>query len=277
MNQYTTYYTLPVPNSTSTRSPRYPALHRIRSSGHDLDIFGRTVCRCSIPKQMKFVRKVLLITLGQVLITLGLATLLVRVDPIFQWLQRSRYTWWMPLPPTFLVATLIAWQLWMRYYRLSSTTRTIMLVSFSLMQASIISDIVSKLFYNEGILVLLMTMIGLFGILLFTLQTQLAFSGIGPIATSTITIYMSLPWLRSIFDMDTWMLLWPMLLAATICIYCILELYYIMGNVTIEDVTLANVALFIDAIYPMRCLHNICELTDRVQIFPDVLDPGPHR
>lgn len=47
----------------------------------------------------------------------------------------------MPLPPTFLVATLIAWQLWMRYYRLSSTTRTIMLVSFSLMQASIISDI----------------------------------------------------------------------------------------------------------------------------------------
>lgn len=52
MNQYTTYYTLPVPNSTSTRSPRYPALHRIRSSGHDLDIFGRTVCRCSIPKQM---------------------------------------------------------------------------------------------------------------------------------------------------------------------------------------------------------------------------------
>lgn len=52
MNQYTTYYTLPVPNSTSPRSHRYPALHRIRSSGHDLDIFGRTVCRCSIPKQM---------------------------------------------------------------------------------------------------------------------------------------------------------------------------------------------------------------------------------
>lgn len=39
---------------------------------------------------IEFVRKVLLITLGQVLITLGLATLLVRVDPIFQWLQRRQ-------------------------------------------------------------------------------------------------------------------------------------------------------------------------------------------
>ena len=56
-------------------------------------------------------------------------------------LYHSRYTWWMPLPPTFLVATLIAWQLWMRYYRLSSTSRTIMLVAFSLMQASILYDI----------------------------------------------------------------------------------------------------------------------------------------
>lgn len=39
---------------------------------------------------IEFVRKVLLITLGQVLVILALATLLVRVDPIFQWLQRRQ-------------------------------------------------------------------------------------------------------------------------------------------------------------------------------------------
>lgn len=66
-----------------------------------------------------------------------------------------------------------------------------------------------------------------------------------------------------------------MLLAYIVCCYFILELYYIMGTVTVDDYILANISFYIDLLYPMRCLHNICELTDNVDVFPDILHPGP--
>lgn len=92
---------------------------------------------------------------------------------------------------------------------------------------------------------------------------------------SAVTISMSSPWLRRVFLLDPISILWPMLLAYIVCCYFILELYYIMGTVTVDDYILANISFYIDLLYPMRCLHNICELTDNVDVFPDILHPGP--
>lgn len=91
---------------------------------------------------------------------------------------------------------------------------------------------------------------------------------------SAVSICMSSPWLRRVYDMDPVTILWPMLLALIVCGYTILEMYFIMGNVTVDDFMLANVCFYIDGLYPMRCLHNICELTDNVDVFPDILRPG---
>ncbi|KAI9323893.1 hypothetical protein BX666DRAFT_1891455 [Dichotomocladium elegans] len=277
MSHRSNYYTLPVPSVY-----HYPdsSTRRFGSPGSDIDIFGRAVCRCSIQKQMHFIRKVISVTALQVLLAAGIAATLTHTEPFVEWLQeshRSKYSWWMPLLPMFIITCLVGWHLWMQYFCLTRIYRAGLFSIFSVLMAWIISAIVSKLCYNQGILILLMTVLGLAGALLYTLQTQVAFSGIGPIATSGIAMYMSLPWVRCMFDVDTISIMWAMVTSFVICGYTILELYFIMGYLTLDDYILANMCFYVDLLYPMRCLHNICELTDHIEIFPKILDPGPHR
>lgn len=77
--------------------------------------------------------------------------------------------------------------------------------------------------------------------------------------------------------MDPLEILFPITAASSICIYIILELYYIMRVLTKDDYLLANVYLFVDLVYPMRFIHHFCELTDNMDIFPDILYPGETR
>lgn len=92
---------------------------------------------------------------------------------------------------------------------------------------------------------------------------------------SVVFICMSSPWLRHVFKKDPVAILLPMLQASIVCGYLIMELYYIMGNVTADDYILANIYFYIDLLWPMRCIHNCCELSDNMQLFPDILHPGP--
>jgi hypothetical protein len=74
--------------------------------------------------------------------------------------------------------------------------------------------------------------------------------------------------------MDPLEILFPMTIACFICVYIVLELYYIMKNVISDDYLLANVYFFIDLVYPIRFIHHVCELTDNMDVFPDILYPG---
>ncbi|ORY92995.1 hypothetical protein BCR43DRAFT_444491 [Syncephalastrum racemosum] len=134
---------------------------------------------------------------------------------------------------------------------------------------------VSKWWYNDGLLVMTMTLFGFIAVILYTLQNQYKFSGAKAILMTCVGICLSSPWLRRVFDKDPLEILWPMVQAIIVCSYFVLELYYTMGSVTVDDYILANICFYIDLLYPMRCLHNLCELTDDVEVFPDILRPGP--
>ncbi|KAG0185858.1 hypothetical protein DFQ28_008650 [Apophysomyces sp. BC1034] len=89
---------------------------------------------------------------------------------------------------------------------------------------------------------------------------------------SIVAICLSSPWLRYVFDMDPIQILWPMFLSCLVCIYLILDLYYVMGAVVPEDYILANVCFYVDLAYPVRCLHHCCELSDGLDA-SDILSP----
>ena len=46
---------------------------------------------------------------------------------------------------------------------------------------------------------------------------------------------------------------------------------------TKDDYLLANIYLFVDLVYPIRFIHHFCELTDNMDVFPDILYPGESR
>lgn len=90
-------------------------------------------------------------------------------------------------------------------------------------------------------------------------------------------VCLSSPWLRYVYDMDPLEILFPITVASIVCIYIILELYYIMKNVTSDDYLLANIYFYVDLVYPMRFIHHFCELTDNMNTFPEILYPGDTR
>ncbi|KAI8061147.1 hypothetical protein BC940DRAFT_310419 [Gongronella butleri] len=122
---------------------------------------------------------------------------------------------------------------------------------------------------------MIMTMVsgGFFGYYFYTMQAKHAFAGPGPWFFAMAMICLNSLWLRVVFEQDPLEILIPLSIAAVICTYVLLDLYYIMDNNSVDEVILANVCLFVDILYPMRCLHNICELSDNLNML-DVLYPG---
>ncbi|ORE05747.1 hypothetical protein BCV72DRAFT_208717 [Rhizopus microsporus var. microsporus] len=134
--------------------------------------------------------------------------------------------------------------------------------------------IVSKLIYKEGILVVMMSTFGLFCLLFYTLQKKFPFSGAFPFVCSLGSICLSSLWFRHLYEMDPLEIIFPIAVSSLTCIYVILELYFIMKNVMSEDYILANIYLFVDFVYPIRFIHHFCELTDNMNVFPEILYPG---
>ncbi|KAI8379146.1 uncharacterized protein BYT42DRAFT_315012 [Radiomyces spectabilis] len=165
------------------------------------------------------------------------------------------------------------WELWTQYYQLSRYVQSILLGLFSLLVAMILAYLTAKLLYPEGLLVLLMSIAGVSSLLLYTWQPRYSFSGAKPLLCTLIAICSTSPWLRSKFEIDPLQILWPIFWSALLNSYLVLDLYYMMGGVTVDDYLLVNLLLFIDIIYPLRCLHHICELTDNLEVFPDIFNP----
>ncbi|ORZ08390.1 hypothetical protein BCR42DRAFT_425045 [Absidia repens] len=251
-----------------------PLLTRYHSSQLDLDVFGTSVTRNTIPVQMSFSRNVLLILFGQVLTTLVFTVSLQYIQLTWDWLQISILTWWIPIIPCVLAAILILWQLWALYFQLVNLARIILLTIFSCLSSFIIGEIVVTFCYADGLLVMNLVISGIVAFYCYTFQQKFKFSGPSPWFCGMAAICLNASWLRILFELDALEILTPIGLAGVICTYILLDLYYIMDNTSAEDVILANTCLYADILYPMRCLHNLCELSDNLNML-DILYPGP--
>lgn len=80
--------------------------------------------------------------------------------------------------------------------------------------------------------------------------------------------------LRRIYELDPMQILGPIAVSSIICSYIILELYYAMEDMTVEDYVLANLSFHMDLAYPMNSIHHFCELFDHVDNFPEYFNPG---
>ncbi|SAM01452.1 hypothetical protein [Absidia glauca] len=262
------FYTLPTHNSYVGD----PSLTRYHSSQLDYDVFGASVTRNAIPEQMGFAGKVMLIVLGQLVTTLCFTVILQYIQ--LTWQGLSVLTWWIPLIPCGLAAILIIWQLWAFYFQLVVPARIILLCLFSCLSSFIVGEIVVTFCYDEGVLLMNLIGSGILAFCCYTLQHKFKFSGPTPWFFGMAAICLSSSGLRLWFDLDALEILAPIGLAGLICTYVLLDLYYIMDNTSAEDVILANACLYVDLLYPMRGLHNLCELSDNLNML-DILYPGP--
>lgn len=79
--------------------------------------------------------------------------------------------------------------------------------------------------------------------------------------------------LRKVYELDPMQILGPITVASIICSYFILELYYAMEAMTVDDYILANLSFHMDLAYPINSIHHFCELFDSVDNFPEYFNP----
>lgn len=91
----------------------------------------------------------------------------------------------------------------------------------------------------------------------------------------TATVCVSSIILRDIYRMNPVQILGPIAISSLICTYFILELYYAMGVMTIDDYILAYISFYIDLAYPINCLHHLCEISENVDDFTEYFNPDP--
>lgn len=91
----------------------------------------------------------------------------------------------------------------------------------------------------------------------------------------TATVCVSSIVLRDIYRMNPVQILGPIAISSLICTYFILELYYAMGVMTIDDYILAYISFYIDLAYPINCLHHLCEISENVDDFTEYFNPDP--
>ncbi|KAI8584107.1 hypothetical protein K450DRAFT_218180 [Umbelopsis ramanniana AG] len=277
----TQYKTLSLPVSSTYYNGRLDYGHqdlesdqlRRFFSGEDENIFGIAIVRLPVSRQMVYYRTVCLITALQCFLIAAATTAALYVGDAFDWIQKSKWVWWMPLVPLALITIFTGWQLWLNYRRLSTRFRTWTLVFFSLLFTVIVSALLSKFYYDIGYLSNLLTVTGLLGGALYTLQSKWLFSGVAPIVCIYATIFFAAPLFVTLFSLNsTSEILIPMFISSVICTYVVLEMYYMRQEMTEEDCILTNISFYIDFAYPMRCLHHVCELTEGVNIAGGFVD-----
>ncbi|KAG1141026.1 hypothetical protein G6F37_006480 [Rhizopus arrhizus] len=249
-------------------------MSHVDSTVQELDLLGILVERCSIQQQMDFIRNVYFITLSQFLLVSSMLALILNVQPLSNWLEESKYAWWIVLFPALLFMIIAIWQLWTHYYQLSQLTRIIILVIYSFFMSFILSELIAKVFYAYGLLVMTMVCFGILNTILYTFQTRFKFEGMKPIILSVAVICISSVGLRKAYNLDPVQILGPIALSCMICSYLNLELYYAMKNMTVEDYILANMSFHIDIIYPIHFIHHISELFDSLDHIPEYFHPG---
>ncbi|KAI9028951.1 hypothetical protein CLU79DRAFT_736839 [Phycomyces nitens] len=244
-----------------------------RGSGEDQTILGSTVSQCTLALQMKFIRKVYGLALIQ-LAVLGLLSISLSYLSFFTgWLEASKYGWLLLLLPVCIFQVAWMWWLWGNYFQMSRTSQAVMLIVGSILTIFVLSLLICKLFSKQGALVILLSSFGLVLLIFYSLQTHLMFSGPFPIVLCLTIIYLGSLCVRQALQLDFVEIVWPLLISSILCVYFILDLYYLVGYLTPEDYILANICLYVDLMVPFRCVHNLCELTDRITLFSDVFNP----
>ncbi|KAI7905229.1 uncharacterized protein BX663DRAFT_502181 [Cokeromyces recurvatus] len=265
-------HTTPHTNFYESISIQHQLYERLGSaSQQEFDLLvGVSVSRCSIDSQMKFIRKVYLITLSQLSLISFMSILFMY---FINYQGQSERTWWFLLSLATVFLIIAAWQLWTQYHQLTRLSRAITFAIYSFFIAFIFSNLVSRIFQEYSLIVLIMTCFGMLGVIFYTFQIKFKFQGTKPIVCSIAMICISSIGLREAYKLNPVQILGPITIASSICSYLILELYYAMKDLTVDDYILANLSFHMDLVYPINYLHHLCELSDYIDNFPEYFSP----
>ncbi|KAI7865031.1 hypothetical protein BDF14DRAFT_1115553 [Spinellus fusiger] len=265
---------LPVSRTYYYSTGSYSSLFERRESVQDDTLIGMAVSQCDVQQQMVFIRKVY----GLVLIQTSALALMIAAlfyTPIVPWLEQSHYAWWGVVGPIILLLGIGSTWLWRNYFQLSRTSQVILLGLLSVLMVLALSVFMCKLFRHRGMLFVLQLMSGVGALLVYSLQTKYTFYCPYPILAYCATVCGLSYGLCQLPMLET--LEWggPLVVACVTGVYVHLNVMSMMKHLTIEDYPLANLCLYIDVVLPLRCIHNMCELTDGIPVFSSVFYPHP--
>jgi FtsH-binding integral membrane protein len=228
------------------------------------DVFSEPVKLCSREVQMVFVRTVFLVVSAQLLTIATIGHVIMFNPPFAEWVENSNWLWALIISMA-LLGGLVLYRLWMMYGELSRTAKWTNLWVYTFCQGIFLGGLLAKFNFRFGLVIVMFAFAAGLGIIVFTFQKLYNFEGLGPFVFAIVPILASTTIiLSSYWQHNPWLITAPVFLSFLIISFPIVELYYLMSELTPDDDLVAPVYFGVDLIFPFRALHHICELTDRI-------------
>ncbi|RUS32562.1 hypothetical protein BC938DRAFT_475073 [Jimgerdemannia flammicorona] len=155
--------------------------------------------------------------------------------------------------------------LWSQHRELSWRARYSLLTVFTVLEGIVVCDLLAKFNFRFGLLVIILTLATSLGMIGFTYQTKYDFTDFPPLISAyTLTTLLVSPFALLFPTLDVNPVIGAGFLSALVSTYIIVEIYYLMRKLTQNDFIFAIAYLYVDLGYPVRCLHHICEVTERI-------------
>lgn len=203
---------------------------------------GMMVAECEKEIRLAFLRKVYLILLLQIGITMGMGAIFLYVDSVKQWIQLNYWIVYVNLIPTIIV--LVALCILRRKYPVNF----ILLMIFTVLEGYTLGVIVSFVDEVTVLQAVIITFAVFLGLTLFTFQSRFDFSGLAPIMTAALFGLVMMGFMFLIFPSETGYLIWAILGVVVFTGLILVDTHSIMTRMSPEDYIMASVQLYLDVI-----------------------------
>jgi len=216
---------------------------------------GVTVSQSSAEVRHAFVRKVYGLLFIQILGT-TLIGAVMRTDSARMWILENSWAMWLSMGGSFVSLFGLYWKAH------SHPTNLIILAVFTLFESFLVGSVVS--FYDQTIVLqaLIITLFVFAGLTLFTLQSKFDFSSLGPWLFAVLLIFFATGIVGIFFPFSkTVDAVYAGLGVLLFSAYLLYDTHMIMNRLSVDDVVLAVVSLYLDLInlflMILRLLNNV--------------------
>jgi len=179
----------------------------------------------------------------QVLTTVCVGAFMMYNVDAHNWVKDHVWTFYVAMFGTIAVAIALGFK------RRSYPTNFVLLGVFTLLESYTVGAIVSFVDKDLVVQALLLTLGVFFGLTLFTFQTRIDFSGLGPILYSGLWLLLLVFFMQIIFPFNRWLDFGIALATAVLfCGFIMYDTYQIIHRLSPEEYVIASLDLYLDIV-----------------------------
>ncbi|TPX49302.1 hypothetical protein SeLEV6574_g01537 [Synchytrium endobioticum] len=216
--------------------------------------FGDTVAQSTVDVRLSFVRKVYSILAAQLLLTVIFSAAFLYSPSVQQFAQANQWLLYLSIFASLALLMALIWK------RRSHPTNLYLLSAFTLFESYTIGFAVSSHDSETVLQAVILTLALFIGLTLFTLQTKIDFSGIGPFLFGALWVLIIAAFIEIFLPFNKFVdLALAIFMCILFCGYIVYDTQMICERLSPEEYVIAAVELYLDVLNLFLAILRILE------------------